>query len=335
MKTPEFWKKKGLLSYLFLPLSFIYIFISNLKKDSTITKWVNIPVICIGNATAGGAGKTPTALVIGDILKKHKIKFGYLSRGYKGKFTDIARVNLEEHTSADVGDEPLILSKVAPAFVAKNRYRGASIIANHQEFKAIVMDDGLQNYSIKKDLSILVVDGKYGFGNEYILPAGPLREKVKDAIKKVKLVLIVGDDEKNICHKFGLRKNVIFAEIKPVNKKDFKGKKVIAFAGIGRPRKFFDSLEESGAEIVKEYMFGDHYSYKDSDLAEIISEAKKEKAIIVTTEKDWVRLNPKYKDLVKYLEIELSFSNKDDYKKLEEVVLSSIKNYKRKWIKKR
>lgn len=310
MKTPQFWQKKNLISYLLLPLTWIYILASHLRNFFISPTKINKPIICIGNFTAGGAGKTPIALAIGKMLKEMKVDFAYLGHGFKAKNDDLIVVNKDLNNAAEVGDEALLLSEISDVFIAKNRVIAAKKIEEIPEKKLIIMDDGLQNPSLKKDLKILVIDGEYGFGNNMILPAGPLRIKPSRAIKNIDLVIIIGEDRFNLAQKFKDKK-VILAKIIVTNQKQIVGKNFIAFCGIGRPEKFFNSLKKSGYNLIKEISFPDHYPYNKKDLEELLALSKRDKTVLITTKKDFVKFDKKYKKQIQFLDIEVEFKMED------------------------
>lgn len=310
MKTPQFWHKRTLISYLLLPLSAVYLighYLNILRKESYK---INKPVICIGNLVAGGAGKTPVAIALGKILKELNIDFAYLSSGYGGKIRNFTLVKPELHLSSDVGDEPLILSETSSTFISENRVIGARRIELMPEKKLIVLDDGLQNPSIKKDLPILVVDGNYGFGNGFIIPAGALREPICMGAKKADLIVIIGEDKHDISTKFSDKK-IIKAKMNFVNYDQFIGQKVVAFCGIGRPEKFFDNLEKNNIHILEKHSFADHYQYLREEIENMLKIAKKNNAKLITTKKDWIRLAPEYQKQISYLDIAIEFEDKN------------------------
>ncbi len=260
---------------------------------------------------AGGAGKTPVAIAIGQILQELNIQFSYLSGGHGGKIQDFTLVDKSKHNSLDVGDEPLLLSEIAPVFISKDRLLGADIISKTTQNKLIIMDDGLQNPSIIKDLSILIIDGNYGFGNNLIIPSGPLREPIKDGIKKADLIIIMGADKHQIVENFCDNKKVIYGKIIPINFENFDKKSFIAFCGIGRPEKFFTSLEEIGVNIVTKFSYADHHQYQEKEIKKMIDLAKQNNVSLITTKKDWVRLEKVYQSQIDYLDIKVEFEDLD------------------------
>lgn len=317
MKTPSFWKDNNIISTLLTPLGELYALATTLRLKLKTPKKVNIPVICIGNLTAGGTGKTPTAISLADMLKKSGININFISRGYHGNLQN-TEVNPKLHTPQQVGDEPLLLSQVAPTFINANRYQGA-LIAQNNSAQCIIMDDGFQNPTLHKDLSFIVIDGNYGFGNCKCIPAGPLREHISSGIKRAQAALIIGEDKYNISNK--------------LNIPSFKGKiipqspnldnnEVIAFAGIGRPEKFYNSLTELGIKVIKTFDFPDHHYYTEAELQNIIKEAQSSKADIITTSKDFVKIPSQLQSHFKVLDITIQW---EDAKGLQNFILTKLK----------
>lgn len=314
MIAPKFWRGNNLLSYLvaycLLPLSLFYHIAQRLRNRLTKTSKLKIPIVCVGNLVAGGSGKTPIAIELGLILKEINIDFAYLSLGYGGETKDFTKVSLS-HTSEEVGDEPILLAEISDSFICYNRLLGAKQICKIPTKKMIIMDDGLQNPSIFKDLKILVVDGEYGFGNELIIPSGPIREKIKPAVKNIDLIIIIGSDKKQIRTRFCSGKKVISAQIKVINPEKFMNSSMIAFCGIGRPEKFFDSLKKISVNLIEKISYPDHYQYKESDLEFLTNLAKTKNTKLVTTKKDWVKLNKKYQNQISYLDIRIELDEVD------------------------
>lgn len=295
MMSLEFWKKKrSFLSICFIPISWLYILGFIINKQIKYPKKIGIPVICLGNLTVGGSGKTPISLSLGDLLKKHGYNPFFLTRGYKGKIKGI-KVDREHHKAQEVGDEAILLSKIAPTIVDRNRYKGALKAISYGS-DIIIMDDGFQNYDLCKDKSFLVFDGTYGIGNGRILPSGPLRECFREGLSRASGIIIVGEDKFKISNKIKKIKPTIeiFNCIVIPNEEvisALKGKKVLAFAGIGNPQKFFSMLKSYGVDVIKEKSFPDHYQYKEKDIIKLKDEAIRLNAILVTTEKDKVKLS--------------------------------------------
>jgi tetraacyldisaccharide 4'-kinase len=254
----------------------------------------DIPVICIGNFTAGGAGKTPTALMIAGMLRAMGESPAFLSRGYGGKLRGPVRVT-DAHRAAEVGDEPLLLSRFGPAIVARDRPTGAKLAAS-QGASVVVMDDGLQNPSLAKDLAIAVVDGATGHGNGLPLPAGPLRAPISVQWSWVDAVLVIGEGEAGdrvataASHRgLTLLRGRLVPE--PAALARLRGQRVFAFSGIGRPEKFFETLERAGAIVEEVRPFPDHHPYTEAEIAALQAQAKIHGLHLVTTEKDAARLS--------------------------------------------
>jgi tetraacyldisaccharide 4'-kinase len=240
----------------------------------------------------GGAGKTPAAIWIAGELKRRGRRPAFLSRGYGGRIRGPHIVDAAQDISADVGDEPLLLARTAPTVVCRDRALGAQLI-EALDADVIVMDDGLQNPSIIKDLSIGVVDAATGIGNGLVIPAGPLRAPLAAQLPLVRAILSIasGEADRGVPSIPGWRGPVHSASL--VAKGDagwLSGQRVIAFAGLGRPEKFFATLRSLGAEIVSEHGFPDHHPYTGADAERLLAAAKNARALLVTTEKDFIRL---------------------------------------------
>lgn len=307
--TPAFWaKKNSALAMALKPLSYLYAVISHYRYRAVTPAKMDKPVICIGNITAGGAGKTPVAIAICQILQQQGVVTAFLSRGYGGKHTGPHRVDREKDNAQEVGDEPLLLSRYAPTWVAKQRVLGAKA-AIKAGAGVIIMDDGFQNPSVKKDLSFLVIDGSFGVGNGCIIPSGPLRETLDEALKRCDAVIVIGQDKTHITARIPASIPVIFASMEPYTVPNIAGKKCVAFAGIGNPEKFFATLSSIGADLVMAHKFPDHYMYSEQDIASLLQDASKHSAQLVTTEKDWVRLPRMAKEQVVFLPVSIRWED--------------------------
>ncbi len=302
MKAPRFWDVPNhFLSRLLKPFGAVYAFGTASRFRRTNPYQVSVPVICVGNLSVGGTGKTPVSLAIAALIHKEKKNFFFLNHGYKSRLKNVL-VDLENHTSYDVGDEAVLLACYAPTVVDNQRARGAQT-AVKKGAECIIMDDGFQNPSLIKTLSFVVVDGKKGFGNECVIPAGPLREPVLKGLARADVIVIVGDDEWGV--RFYLQRNKVDLPILTgrfqVNKKTIeplKGKKVMAFAGIGQPDKFFNTLKAQGVDVVKTESYPDHYYYTRFDVERLLQAANG--LPLVTTTKDAVKIP---KDLLKRIHI--------------------------------
>lgn len=311
MKTPNFWHKRGIISYLLYPISKIFEAATFLRLNFLNTKEENpIPVICIGNLIAGGSGKTPTCIAIAKIMQHKGFNPVIISRGYKGRLKNIL-VNKQIHTAKDVGDEPLILSRQCKVIISPNRLNGIKLAAS-LGFTIAITDDGFQNPYFKKDLSLITIDGKYGFGNKMIIPSGPLRESIKSGLKRADGIILIGTDAYNL--KSEITKPVISARIQPLGS-ELEGK-YIAFCGIGYPEKFFDTLSQTKALIIRHYSYPDHHFYSKKEIENLLIQAKDLDAKLITTAKDFVKIPKELKENIKVLEIAIKFDNFEDLEEL-------------------
>lgn len=319
MHAPKFWFQNiGLRSKLLWPLSLLWQAKTRSRlKQSGIR--INIPVICVGNISMGGTGKTPTAIFLAQKLSEAGFTPYILTRGYGGKLDGPIRV-IDEHTAKDIGDEAVLMNYFAPVIVAKNRAEGG-VLAENLGADVLIMDDGFQNPSLEKDLSIVVIDSDLGLGNRQIFPSGPLRESFADAEKRADMFLLIGN---------GARKSdivtklpVIEARLSPVEMGvNWSQKRLYAFAGIGRPEKFFSTLKSLDANVICERSFGDHEEIPLMILQRMENEAKALSAQLITTEKDAARLPEEWKGKVLCLPVRLEITTND----LIGEVLKRLKN---------
>jgi tetraacyldisaccharide 4'-kinase len=256
------------------------------------------PVICIGNFTAGGAGKTPLALEIARLIKALGHEPAFLTRGYGGRIEGPYWVKPDADGAGDVGDEALLLARAAPTIVARNRPLGAQAI-EAAGAGVIIMDDGFQNPSLEKDLALIVVDATAGIGNGRVLPAGPLRAPLASQMRRASAVVCIGDGAPALS---GLPAAMPILRARIVPRDDaswLRSTAVLAYSGIGRPGKFFATLEELGARIVESVPFPDHHTFTEDEARDLIARAAWREATLVTTEKDWVRIGAATPDLAK------------------------------------
>ncbi|GJE17953.1 tetraacyldisaccharide 4'-kinase [Methylobacterium marchantiae] len=311
MRPPAFWDHADHpLSRILAPLGHVYGSRVAARMDRTGMK-AACPIICIGNFTLGGAGKTPTALAVAAMLRRIGYDPAFLTRGYGGRLAGPIAVDPSRHTSGDVGDEPLLLARCARTVLARDRPEGASL-CREAGADVVVMDDGLQNPSLAKDLSLAVVDAGSGVGNGLPFPAGPLRAPLARQWRHVDgLVLIGGNGPGETVAVEAISRGlpVHRARLVPTAPMDVPGKPVLAFAGIGRPRKFFDTLEGAGATVVETRTFPDHHPYRAGDLAALVARADALGAALVTTEKDMVRLPAEFAARVTALGVGLRIEN--------------------------
>ncbi|WP_262268487.1 tetraacyldisaccharide 4'-kinase [Microvirga yunnanensis] len=294
MRAPHFWwaPSPSFRATLLRPAGLLYGAIATSRMQQP-GKRADLPVICIGNFTAGGAGKTPAALAVARILEGAGESPAFLSRGYGGSLPGPVQVRTE-HTARDVGDEPILLSGAARTIVSRNRPAGAQL-AHEIGATVVIMDDGLQNPSLTKDCAIAVVDGATGIGNGLPLPAGPLRAAMNAQWPRTDAVLVIGEGEpgRRIAEEAERRdKRVFTARLEPPAEtaRLLEGRKVLAFAGIGRPEKFFETLRSCGALVEAAHSFPDHHRYTPADLMALRREAATRGLHAVTTEKDFARV---------------------------------------------
>ena len=283
MRAPEFWNHRGFAARTLAPLGLLYGASVAWKARHARAFRAGAKVVCVGNLTAGGSGKTPVAIALAQMLIARGKTTFFLTRGYGGQTRGPAEVNTNSDM-AQMGDEALLLARVAPTIVARDRAQGARL-AEARGAEMIVMDDGHQNFSLAKDISLVVVDGETGFGNGLMIPAGPLREPVAQGLARADAVIVVGDGTPDLQ---GYAGPVVRVHLTPQDD-SLRGRRVFAFAGIGRPDKFVASLKEIGAEIAGTQFFGDHHVFRAGEIAGLRSRAAG--AQLVTTEKDFVRLS--------------------------------------------
>jgi len=291
MRAPSFWwqPQPTLLARLLSPLGWLYGRITAARMGQAGQK-AGCPVICIGNWTAGGAGKTPVALALATLLQQHGLKPVFLSRGYGGRLQGPVQVNPTLHGPEDCGDEPLLLAQTAPAVIARDRVAGAQLAARLGNI--IIMDDGLQNPSLQKTLAFAVVDGTVGVGNGLCLPAGPLRAPVADQWPHTDAMIVIARDREPNHTSKTVPKPVFVGRLAPDPAIEalLAGKSVLAVAGIGRPGKFVQTLEQSGAGPCTLRAFADHHPFTRAEIGELIRQSRQMQAQLVTTTKDYVRI---------------------------------------------
>lgn len=284
---------------LLAPVSALYGRIAGKRMEKSPTHRSQLPVLCVGNFTAGGTGKTPLSIALAEMVRDLGREPVFLTRGYGGSAHGPLVVDVHTSTAAETGDEPLLLARAAPTVVARDRVAGIETI--EKKFSAntvVIMDDGLQNPALAKSFTIAVVDVSRRFGNRHCLPGGPLRAPLKAQLPRANAILISGQADavtetaalRDVTEVFGGL--VLRAQVAPAGDlKWLKGAKVLAYAGIANPARFFRLLEAQGAELAGRRTFADHHTFSDAEAAELLREAESLGARLVTTEKDFVRLH--------------------------------------------
>jgi tetraacyldisaccharide 4'-kinase len=312
------------MSLLLLPLAAVYGAVAGHRLQRKGFD-AGIPVICVGNYHTGGAGKTPTALALVKLLRDLGETPVVLSRGYGGRLRGPVMVDPDRHLASDVGDEPLMLARTVPVAVARERLDGLAL-AKSQGATVIVMDDGFQNPAIAKDASLIVIDANRGLGNACVFPAGPLRAPLPPQIDRTDALIIIGE---------GGAADTVAASVTAQNKPvlqarlradeaavaSLRGRRVLAFAGIGDPERFFRTLRANGIEVISQRAFADHHSFTQSEIEQLAAEAKRDALTMVTTEKDLARLDaggqlPTWAEGIVAFPVQLEFENAGALRKL-------------------
>lgn len=315
IKTPKFWKSINIISLLLYPISLVYRLCSNILFFIKTPKRFSTKIICVGNAIAGGSGKTPSVIMLVKHLKKKGYKVSIACKNYKASIPGPVKVTTE-HTCPDVVEEALLLSQVADTFTAHKLYDAISL-ADMGRYDFIITDDGLQNNSFKKDISILVINGEIGTGNNFCLPAGPLRETLDSALSKSDYVFFVGKDKHNISNKISKTKLI------PVDKNTLshpkKNTRYIAFTGIAHPELFFKTLKDNHYNLLKTISFPDHHVFSGKDIQDLLNLAGDRGAKLITTAKDHIKIKKESRCKIDVLPIEFNASEID-------CILSRIKS---------
>lgn len=332
LRAPSFWwRQPGLGAASLAPFSDIYGRIAG-HRLAGVGRSVGVPVVCIGNLTLGGSGKTPTALAVARMLIAAGERPWFLSRGYGGRQRGPVVVDASKHQAKDVGDEPLLLARLAPTVVSRDRPAGA-LLARDLGASSIVMDDGFQNPSLDKHLSIITIDGRHGIGNARVFPSGPLRAPLHQQLVRAQVLVVVGDivlaePAIAIAKAHGLA--VFCARLKPDPEavRLLSSARVLAFAGIGHPDKFFTTLLEAGIRLGLTRGFADHHGYTPAQADRLVAEAERHGWTLVTTEKDLVRLrdDPRLGSLAQRacaLPVRLVLNREQDFEALLRSTLSA------------
>ncbi len=315
LKAPKFWFSEKKLALFFanilFPLSVIWKFFSTRRIMNGKYEEFTIPIICVGNINIGGSGKTPTTIALAKIFLENKTKVHIISKGYKGIIKGPKKVT-ETDDAYHVGDEPVLMSKFAPVWVAKNR-KNAIIAAIEDGAELLILDDGFQDPSIKKTFSIITVDAEIAFGNRKILPSGPLREPISAALSRADVLLVIGrkHQRERFIKSIKVPKelNVFGAEMQVVKSGIYLDKaRFVAVAGIAHPEKFFNSIQKFGGKITKKFSLPDHENYTPRLLRKLKKASLNNNAQLITTEKDFVRIPKNERHNFIFLPIKLKFS---------------------------
>ena len=297
INKPKFWDRKiGLISILFFPLTLIVIFFTSLKKKITKTRGFKIPIICVGNIYLGGTGKTPTSILLAKELSK------------LGKKPLILRKYYKNHND----EYSLIKNYFKNLIISKNRIEGLKE-AEKSNFDIVILDDGLQDYKIKKNLSIVCFNNNQLIGNGMVLPSGPLRENLS-ILKNVEIVIINGNKNINFENKIlniNKKLEIFYSFYKPINLDQFKNKKLLALAAIGNPENFFQLVEKNNLKIFKKKIFPDHYQFSKAEMQNILREAEMKNYQVIMTEKDYYKINHYKLKKINYLKVSLEIYNKE------------------------
>lgn len=316
IKTPKFWYADNggqtLLSRALGPISALYQHAHRSVQSGKTPQNVDIPVICVGNITAGGGGKTPSCMALAELLKAQKpaLELAFLTRGFGGRQKDPLMLTGAE-PAEQVGDEPLLLARCAKTIIATDRYRGAKFAAK-QGAQMLIMDDGLYHQGLQKDLSFLVIDGAVGLGNGKTLPAGPLRERLEETLTRIHAIILIGQDAQGIASFIPEHTPIFRAEITAKTDHLNASHDYIAFSGIARPEKFFKTLRDHNIKCLETNAFPDHHMFSERELQGMLKRARDQNAHLITTEKDFVRLLQAHKNHIHTLPIGLKWDNAED-----------------------
>lgn len=327
---PFWWEKPDWRAYALYPLSRIYGLVATRRMVNARREKLDVPVLCVGNFTVGGTGKTPVAIALAKQAKKMHLTPGFLSRGYGGSIHEPHVVDRRHDSARQVGDEPLLLSDHAVTATTPNRVAGAKLLMG-RGCDFVIMDDGFQSAQIHMDYALVVVDGRYGIGNGQVLPAGPLRAPLIDQVRFATGIVRMGEDKAGeaVVRQAARAGRPIFeAWLRARAADKFAGRRFLAFAGIGHPEKFFDTVANAGGEIAMSRPFPDHHFYSNDELRELANTAKAADLELITTAKDMARLRnsiapPDLVDKLNVLEIDAVFENANATKRIIEETVNA------------
>lgn len=333
MREPAFWHRPSSWTSLLLkPVAALYGAVAARRMRRPGVE-AGIPVFCVGNYHVGGAGKTPTVLALAKLLHELGERPVVLSRGYGGRLAGPVKVDPELHDASDVGDEPLMMAAKLPVVVSRDRAAGLAVV-RAQDASVVLMDDGFQNPSVAKDCCLIVIDGTRGVGNGLVIPAGPLRAPLPPQLARTDALIVVGEGNaaQAIAKDIESRsKPVLAAQLKPDEAAlaALRGKRALAFAGIGDPARFFKTLRSSGVEVVRERTFADHHAFTKNEIDELVADARGDGLTLVTTEKDFVRLRgADAMQATLPFAVTLQFANRDALRRLVTDQLSKARDRK-------
>ena len=327
--APVFWgEPPGFLASLLSPIGAAYDTAGRLRRTMSRSYRATVPVVCVGNLVAGGAGKTPVALSLASWLVERGIPVHVVTRGYGGRLPGPVRVDPTRHDARAVGDEAVLLATRAPCWVARDRAAGvrAAVVDGAG---AILLDDGLQNPTVAKTLGLIVVDGGYGFGNGRVIPAGPLRENLRRGLARVDAVVLLaaqGDARGAEAIPPSCGVPVLNAVLAPVNGERLAGMHLLAFAGIGRPEKFFATLRALSAELVSTRAFPDHHPFRGAELEALRRDAELSGARLITTAKDIVRVPSAQQGGIEVLDVEVRWSDPNALARLISPLIDGVRS---------
>lgn len=311
---PFWWEEPDWRVAALSPLSAVYALVAGRRMRHATREKVEAPVLCIGNFTVGGTGKTPVAIALATQAKRMRLNPGFLSRGHGGSFAQPHVVDPHHDAAKHVGDEPLLLAEHAPVAVTPNRAAGARLLIEAHGCDFLIMDDGFQSARIHIDYALVVVDARYGIGNGRVIPGGPLRARIVDQLVFTSGLLKMGEGaaaDAVVRQAARAGRPIFEARTEPSSKHGFAGKRFLAFAGIGHPAKFFDTVREAGGEVALSRPFPDHHVYAEDELAELTATARAEGLGLITTAKDAARLrhgaSQDFLDRLDVLEIDTIF----------------------------
>jgi len=290
---PFWWEAPDWRVFALSPLSAVYGMVAGRRMHRAVREKIDAPVLCVGNFTVGGSGKTPVAIALAKQARRMQLNPGFLSRGHGGSFAEPHVVDAHHDSARHVGDEPLLLAEHAPVAVTPNRAAGARLLLERHGCDFLIMDDGFQSARIHIDYALVVVDARYGIGNGRVIPGGPLRARIVDQLVFTSGLLKMGEGtaaDAVVRQAARAARPIFEAHTEPSSKQGLAGKRFLAFAGIGHPEKFFDTVREAGGELALTRPFPDHHFYGEDELAELVATARAEGLGLITTAKDAARL---------------------------------------------